>query len=314
MALLDVNSLSIIHLASSKKIVRDISFSVDKSEIIGIVGESGSGKSLTALSIVGLLPEGLSQEGSIIFKGIDLLDNYKKKDPNKVRGTQIGMIFQDPMTSLNPVMRVESQYDLLLKSHNLDTKKYKVILREVLHKIAIHDVERVLKSFPHQLSGGMIQRVVIGFILSLKPSLIIADEITTSLDVTVQKELSTIIKMVAKEEGISIIFITHDLSLAREVADRIIVMYAGDIVEEGDTESIYSNPLHPYTRGLISSVPNVNERKDKLGYIDGRVLHFSKYERGCVFYERCNIAEKGLCDIERPILLNKSTKVRCFKT
>ncbi|MEN2998388.1 MAG: ABC transporter ATP-binding protein [Brevinematia bacterium] len=307
--LLEVEEVEIIHKKSGRSIVREISFGLREGEILGIVGESGSGKSITMHSILGILPDSLEARGSVFFEGEDILD---EKVVRRVRGTKIAMIFQDPLNALNPVLRIGDQLRKLSESHKLSYEDVVDRVRGIFERIGIYSWERVLKSFPHQLSGGMLQRVVIAFVLLLKPKIVIADEPTTSLDVSTQKEIIAILREIRDNENVSIIFITHDLLLAKELCDRIVIMYSGYIVEKGESKDIFGKPLHPYTRGLISSVPTVNVKPSQLSYIPGRVPHFLELGLGCPFAERCGISEE-ICFKELPSMrFVGNSEVRCF--
>lgn len=307
--ILKVDGLRVIHRKTGRSIVRDIEFELHEEEILGVVGESGSGKSITMFSILGILPESLEVSGRIVFEGEELT---RADDFEKVRGKKIAMIFQDPLNALNPVMRIKDQLRILSKSHGIPYSDAEAEMYKILERIGIHQQDRVLKSFPHQLSGGMLQRLVIAFVLLLKPRVIIADEPTTSLDVSVQREIVNILKEIRAEYGISIIFITHDLLLAKEVCDEIGIMYSGYIVEKSTRGDIFTRPLHPYTRGLISSVPTVNFKPQLLLYIPGRVPLFSELGEGCPFAERCPIAE-SICRRSVPALRTiGGSQVRCF--
>ncbi|MGC8964857.1 MAG: ABC transporter ATP-binding protein, partial [Brevinematia bacterium] len=287
-SLLEVNNLSIIHKQTGKSIVRDINFELNKGEVLGIVGESGSGKTLTSHSLLGILQESLEIRGEIIFEGI------KIEDFSKVRGRKISIIFQDPFNALNPILKIKDQIRILAKSHGVAYPLIESEFIKLLKKVEITSPIRVLNSFPHQLSGGMLQRVIIAMILLLKPLIVIADEPTTSLDVTVQKEIIKLFKSIKEEFGISLIFITHDLFLAEEICDRILIMYSGYILEEGKANTILNTPLHPYTMKLISSIPTVNEKNQKLSYIPGRVPNFLELKNGCPFADRC-VFSKEIC-------------------
>jgi oligopeptide/dipeptide ABC transporter ATP-binding protein len=306
--LLKLSNFSIVHKETNKTIVRDISFEVHENEVVGIIGESGSGKSLTMLSILGIIPDSLKTVGEMYFEG------QKIEDPRDLRGKKISMIFQDPLTALNPVLKIIDQINLISKSNKMEYSSTLDEFKKLLISMKIQNPERVLKSFPHQLSGGMLQRVALALVLLLKPKLIIADEPTTSLDVTVQKEIIGIIKKIKTTEGKSIIFVTHDIMLAKELVDRIIVMYAGEIMEIGSTNNIIQSPLHPYTKLLIDSVPRVDSKPERLTFLQGRVPHFSEIANGCVFFNRCPIAEIGRCDISKPNTQRKYDNhlVKCF--
>ncbi len=306
--LLKLSNFSIIHKETNKTIVRDLSFEVYENEVVGIIGESGSGKSLTMLSILGIIPGSLEISGEIYFEG------EKVEDTKNIRGKKISMIFQDPLTALNPVLKIIDQVKLISKSNKMEFSSTLEEFKKLLFSMKIPNPERVLKSFPHQLSGGMLQRVAIALVLLLKPKLIIADEPTTSLDVTVQKEIISIIKKIKTTESKSIIFVTHDIMLAKELVDRIIVMYAGEIMEIGSTNKIIESPLHPYTKLLIDSVPKVDGKPERLAFLRGRVPHFSEITSGCVFFDRCPIAEYGKCNVSKPNIQRKydNQLVKCF--
>lgn len=305
--ILEINNLKIIHKKTNKTIVREINLELYEKEILGIVGESGSGKSITMHSIMGITPDSLYVDGEIIFEGMNINNKV-----SSIRGRKIGMIFQDPLNALNPVLRIKDQLRILSKSHNISYEEANKEICKIFDRIGIQNQERVLKSFPHQLSGGMLQRVVIAFVLLLKPKVIIADEPTTSLDVSIQKEITKILKEIKNSFGISIIFITHDLLLANDLCDRIAIMYAGYIVEKGNNAAIFTSPIHPYTKGLISSVPTVNTKPVSLQFITGRVPHFSEISEGCPFAPRCPIVQ-DICHKEMPKTeYIGESQVRCF--
>jgi oligopeptide/dipeptide ABC transporter ATP-binding protein len=272
--------------------VDSVSFEVKRNEILGIVGESGCGKSITAYSILRLLPNNsiLGEETSIEFEGQNIL-GYDKKALSEVRGENISMIFQEPMTSLNPIYTVGWQlaesFILHRKMSEDEIHKESIAL---LEKVRIPEPEKRLREYPHQLSGGMRQRVMIAMALACQPKLLIADEPTTALDVTTQAQILELINNLKNSIDASIILITHDLGVIAEMCDRVIVMYAGNIVEIGDVFEIFDNPRHPYTQGLLSSIPNVEiEKKDqkKLSTIKGYVPHPANFPKGCRFNPRC---------------------------
>jgi peptide/nickel transport system ATP-binding protein len=296
--------------------VNGISFSVQKGETIGIVGESGCGKSITSLSIMRLIPSppGKIIEGEINYKGRDLL-KLSDKEMRKIRGNDIAMIFQEPMTSLNPVYTVGEQIAEVIQLHQSQKKKQAIQKAvELLKLVGIPEAERRVREYPHQLSGGMRQRVMIAMALACNPELLIADEPTTALDVTIQAQILDLMKEMKDKLGMSIIFITHDLGVVSEVADTVMVMYAGEVVEKTSSEEIFKYPMHPYTQGLINSVPDVNDDRENLEAISGVLPHFSKLPEGCRFSTRCPIAT-DLCREKRPELQEheQGHLVRCWQ-
>ncbi|MDN4075357.1 ABC transporter ATP-binding protein [Fictibacillus terranigra] len=270
--------------------VDGISFHVEKGETLGIVGESGCGKSVTSLSIMGLVkPPGKVSGKHIRFDGdgIDLL-HLDQKEMRKLRGNEIAMIFQEPMTSLNPVYRIGNQIGETLKIHKKIKgieQKDKVV--ELLKLVGIPRPDEIFYSYPHQLSGGMRQRVMIAMAMACDPKLIIADEPTTALDVTIQAQILELIKELQEQKGMSMILITHDLGVVSEVCDRVLVMYAGKIVESGPVKQILQNPQHPYTKGLLASLPRKGESHKRLSYIPGQVPAPKNWPKGCRFSDRC---------------------------
>lgn len=286
----------------SVKILDGLSFSLKKGEVLGIVGESGCGKSLTALSIMRLIkPPGRIVGGEIIFRGIDLLA-LKKHELRRIRGNQIAMIFQEPMTALNPVYSIGNQMEEVLKSHTeLDKKSRLKRLVELLDEVGIPRAEAFLHNFPHQLSGGMRQRVMIAMAMSCSPELLIADEPTTALDVTIQAQILELIRGLQRDSGMSVLLITHNLGVVSEMCDRVIVMYAGRIVESAPARSILDNPQHPYTQGLLASLPRRGLEQARLNYIPGYVPPASRWAEGCRFIERCSSALER-CRTEAPSL------------
>lgn len=268
--------------------VDGVSITLNKNEILAIVGESGCGKSTLATSIVGLHDHNKTKvQGEIIYNG----SNLAKMDDNKfnsVRGEEIGMIFQDPLSALNPLMRIGEQIEESLIYHtNLSKKQRNERVLELLTQVGITNPHRTIKQFPHQLSGGMRQRVIIAIAIACKPKVIIADEPTTALDVTIQAQILDLLKDLQKETGAGIILITHDLGVVAEVADRVAVMYAGQIIEEAPVVELFSNPLHPYTRSLFNSIPQMNSENEKLEVIQGMVPSLMNLPReGCRFSPR----------------------------
>ncbi|WP_110929195.1 ABC transporter ATP-binding protein [Bacillus massiliglaciei] len=268
--------------------VDNVSLTVNENEIVAVVGESGCGKSALALSIMQLHnSKRTKSEGAIRYKGQDLITVNESK-MNKIRGKEIGMIFQEPLTALNPLMTIGKQIEENLDYHTkLSKEEKKAKALELLKQVGIHLPERTYKQYPHELSGGMRQRVMISIAIACNPSLVIADEPTTALDVTIQAQILDLLKEIQKETKMGIVLITHDLSVVAEVADRIVVMYAGQIVETGSVEGIFKNPLHPYTRSLLNSIPSVSTERNRLHVIQGIVPSIANMKReGCRFKER----------------------------
>ena len=312
--LLQVSGLKthIITNGNSLPIVDDVSFDMNKGETVGLVGESGCGKSMTALSLIGLQKPAKIIGGNVIFNGTDLV-SLDKKSIRKYRGKKIAMIFQEPMTSLNPVMSCGKQILEAVKmqgERNGTNAKQRVI--ELLNLVKYPDPKMGYKSYPHELSGGMRQRVMIAMALAGKPDLLIADEPTTALDVTVQAEIVNLLKKIQQQLGMAILFITHDIGLIKQVADKIMVMYAGQIIEEGPTESLLKSPLHPYTKALLACLPRIDEKMEILPSIPGNVPTPDNYPSGCRFHPRCSIAVEG-CSVDEPefVEVSYSRRVRC---
>jgi oligopeptide/dipeptide ABC transporter ATP-binding protein len=268
--------------------VDGIDFQVDRGEIMGLVGESGCGKSVTSLSIMRLVAKpGAIDAGEILFDGQDLL-KLDSDDMRKIRGDRISMIFQQPTSSLNPVWDVGHQIEEVLRVHRgMKGKAAQGRALELLRMVGISDPERRLKAFPHEMSGGMAQRVMIAMALACEPELLIADEPTTALDVTIQAQILDLMRNLRDETGTAIILITHDLGVVAEMCDRVAVMYAGEIVEETDVVSLFRNPLHPYTKGLIGSIPVVGAVVDELAVIPGNVPNLIDLPKACRFAPRC---------------------------
>lgn len=296
--------------------VNDVSFSVNKGEIVALVGESGSGKSVTSLSIMGLNASSIQykRESSIVFEGKELL-SLKEKEMRKIRGNDIAMIFQDPMFSLNPVHPIGRQIAESIVLHKkVSYREAEKKALDLLKKVGIPDAERRLKDYPHQLSGGMRQRVMIALALACDPKLLIADEPTTALDVTIQAQILTLLCNLQQEFGISILLITHDLGVVAETADRVLVMYCGKIVEEGTVNAIFEQPRHPYTKGLLASVPPLHgPSKELLDAIPGVVPNPLELPKGCNFVTRCEYATEKCHQVE-PTLQQHPTgnRVLCW--
>ena len=314
------NLLEVKHLRteffSSKKssvtAVDDVSFDIKKGEIVGLVGESGCGKSVTSLSIMQLLKDtpGKITIGEVIFQGHNLLD-ASKKEMLDIRGDKMSMIFQEPMSSLNPSMRIDKQMIEGIRLHTPLTKaEARKKAADILSQVGIPDPQRVLKNYPHQLSGGMSQRVMIAIAMSCEPDLLIADEPTTALDVTIQAQILELMKKIQQDKGMSILLITHDLGVVAEMCSRVIVMYAGKIVEEAPVEILFANPTHPYTQGLIASVPKLGSGVKVLPSIPGSVPDLSAMPKGCRFAPRCKYATEK-CHQEQPELLSVGEKQKC---
>ena len=296
--------------------VRGVSFQVKEGEAVAIVGESGSGKSVTAQAIMRLIamPPGKFKSGSVIFEGRDLL-TISEKEMQKVRGNKIGMIFQDPMTSLNPTMTIGMQImESLIKHQRLRKSAAKARAIELLAMVGIPDPETRMKQYPHQMSGGMRQRVMIAIALACNPALLIADEPTTALDVTIQAQVMQFMKELQQKTNTSIILITHDLGVVVDLCDRVIVMYAGQIVETGTKWEIFKNPQHPYTKGLLKSLPRLDQPKDEpLIPIYGTPPDMIQPPQGCGFCSRCESAMR-ICERQDPdwTAISETQSVRCW--
>ncbi len=313
--LLTVNKLRTEFFQNKKTSVtaiNEISFDIGKGEILGLVGESGCGKSVTSLSIMRLLnfTSGKVTKGEVIFDGKDL-QKLSEKEMREIRGGKMSMIFQEPMSSLNPAMRIDKQMIEGIRLHtNLSKQEARERAAKILQQVGIPDPERVLKNYPHQLSGGMSQRVMIAMAMSCNPQLLIADEPTTALDVTIQAQILELMKKIQQEEGMSILLITHDLGVVAEMCTRVIVMYAGEIVEEAPVEILFNNPTHPYTEGLIASVPKLGSGVKVLPSIPGSVPDLSMLPKGCRFAPRCKYATER-CHNEEPDLFEVSEHQKC---
>ena len=297
------------------KAVNDVSFSLNKGHTLGIVGESGCGKSITSLSVMRLIdsPPGKIVGGKIVFKGEDLLAK-SEEEMRRVRGKRIAMIFQEPMTSLNPVYTVGRQIEEALLIHESMTKKEaKRRALEMLRLVRIPLPEKRFDEYPHQLSGGMRQRVMIAIALACSPELLICDEPTTALDVTIQAQILALIDELKEKTGTSVIMITHDLGVISEITDEVLIMYAGEIVEYAPKAQLFKNPLHPYTQGLIACVPKLGCDSDRLQTIEGTVPSFDDMPAGCTFWPRCPFAE-SICKEKKPPLIDCGNRtVRCHR-
>ncbi len=303
MSLLEITDLSVRFRTGDGEVtaVRDVSFSVDAGETLAIVGESGSGKSQTVFAATGLLARNGAATGSVRFDGREIL-GLKPRDLNKVRAEQIAMIFQDPMTSLNPYMRVSDQMEEVLVLHKgLTRRAARAESVQMLDAVHIPDAATRITNFPHEFSGGMRQRIMIAMALLCRPRLLIADEPTTALDVTVQAQIMELLAEIRKEFGTAIILITHDLGIVAGACARTLVMYGGQIMEEGPTERIFDTPSHPYTKGLLKAVPRLDRESDLLETIAGEPPDMSRLPPGCPFTPRCSFRESQ-CQKTRPAL------------
>jgi peptide/nickel transport system ATP-binding protein len=294
------------------KAVDDVSFTVARGEVLGLVGESGSGKSVTGFSIIGLVdPPGRITGGSILYKGQDLA-KLTERDMRHLRGNRIAMIFQDPMMTLNPVLRIDTQMIEAVRAHTeLNRTAARAKARDALGMVGIPSPEERLNAYPHQFSGGMRQRVAIAIALLHNPDLLIADEPTTALDVTIQAQILSEVQKLAAEQGTALIWITHDLSVIAGLADRIAVMYAGRIVETGAAADVLDHPMHPYTAGLIGSVPSRNRRGQPLRQIPGMTPDLLSLPAGCAFRARCARADVA-CE-QQPAETGTGHTARCFR-
>jgi oligopeptide/dipeptide ABC transporter ATP-binding protein len=297
--------------------VDGISFAVDRGETLGLVGESGCGKSVCALSVMRLVPRppGRIESGQVLLDGRDLL-TLAEDEMCAVRGNEIAMVFQEPMTSLNPVLTCGYQIaEAVLLHQRVTGREARQRAEEMLRLVGIPAPEQRLDEYPHQLSGGMRQRVMIAMALSCHPGLLIADEPTTALDVTIQAQILDLLRRLQEELGMAILLITHDLGVVAETADRVAVMYAGRIVEYADTEGLFARPRHPYTQGLLQSVPRLDQQRERLEIIPGMVPDAREFPPGCRFAPRCPLAEER-CRRQEPALeeQGKDHQVACWKT
>lgn len=294
--------------------VDGVDFEVDKGEVVAIVGESGSGKSVTSLSIMGLIPNppGKIIDGEILFNNEDLIKKNKKQLQD-IRGNRISMIFQEPMTSLNPVFTVGKQISEAVLRHEKVSKKEALDRAiEMLDLVGIPSPEKRVKDFPHQMSGGMRQRVMIAMALACNPELLIADEPTTALDVTIQAQILDLMLKLKEKLGTSILLITHDLGVVAEVAQKVVVMYCGKVVEKADVKTLFSDPKHPYTQGLLRSIPRIEDKKERLYMIKGMVPNPTEMPKGCAFSDRCDRCRDICLEQVPPLVKHGNSEVRCF--
>lgn len=314
--ILEVNDLVVQIKANDETfdVVNGVSFSVDKGQILGIVGESGCGKTMTVRSIINLLPSNASvTAGSILMEGKDLC-TLKKREMQKIRGKKIAMIFQEPMASLNPVYSIAAQMTEMIRLHT-DCTKEQAFQRAVhmLEHVGIPRANEVIHEYPYQLSGGMCQRVMIAMAMSCDPELLIADEPTTALDVTIQAQIMELMKKLQREKQMSILLITHDLGVVAETCQNVIVMYAGEVVEKSAVTELFRSPKHPYTQALLESIPSLDVKREFLPYIKGTVPRPQEMPRGCRFAPRCEQA-KPECFEKKPPLFpaDGGSEVRCW--
>ena len=317
MALISIESLKVYFFLDQKviKAIEDVSLTIDRAETVALVGESGCGKSVTALSIMGLIPQppGKIISGNILFEGRDII-KMNQKELQDLRGKEIAMVFQEPMTSLNPVLSIEDQMKEVIKAHEaLSEKEIYQRCIEMLDYVGIDSPEQRLKSYPHQLSGGQRQRIMIAMALLCSPKLLIADEPTTALDVTVQAQIMGVFKRIQQSKNMSILYITHDLRVVYAIADRVYVMYLGMVVESAKKDELFKDPMHPYTKGLLNSIPDPKRHNKRLNSIPGVVPDPSKRPSGCPFHTRCPYC-KEICKITNPELIDikgNGHRVRC---
>ena len=314
--LLEIKDLEVFFKSSQGivKAVNKANINTRYGKTTAIVGESGSGKSVTSLAIMGLLDDSSIEKisGEIIFDGRKLLD-LSAEELRKIRGNEISMIFQEPMTSLNPALKIGYQISEVFRTHlKMDKKTAKEKSLEMIKKVEIDRAEDVYNSYPHELSGGMRQRIMIAMALSSSPKLLIADEPTTALDVTIQKEVLELMKKLKEDMNTAIIFISHDLAVVSDIADYVNVMYAGRVVERGRAEDIFKNPLHPYTKGLIKSIPSAHKKKEELYTIKGSVPNPIGLAERCNFCDRCEY-KMDICEKKVPPEIDiDGHKVSCF--
>ena len=318
--LLEIKNLNVEFDTDEGRIlaVNKVSLSVKEGEILGIVGESGSGKSVTAKSIMQLNPGNTHYEdgGEIIIDDENVLKFSSKKDLKKIRGGKVSMIFQEPMASFAPAIKIGHQMiEQLLLHKSINKVEAKSISIDMLKRVGIADAEKRFNQYAFELSGGMRQRAMIAMALSTMPKLLLADEPTTALDVTIQAQVLDLIKSIVKEYKMGVVFITHDLGVIAQTADYVAVMYLGCVVESGPVREIIKNPKHPYTIGLLEALPDINNLDEPLKPVPGNIPSPLERPPGCVFHTRCNLYEEGMCNIEFPVLKNYSDdhQIACLK-
>ena len=313
MSLLSIKNLSVETAYDSRMLVNNISLDIEKGEAIGVVGESGSGKTLSALSILGLLPRGVQiSSGSIVYNGNDLVTS-NSETLRSIRGREISMIYQDPMTALNPVMKLGDQLREVIDSHQSKSPDINQMIFDAFKEVGIPDPDRAFHSYPHEFSGGMRQRVMIAMALILSPELLIADEPTTALDVTIQQQILALVLEERRKRNMSMLWITHDLGVVANLVDKVVVMYAGRIVETGSVERIFKEPQHPYTAGLLASLPKASDKnRTRLASIPGVPPKPWLVGESCAFAPRCSrVIEQ--CKVSKPELVSANgTSSACF--
>jgi oligopeptide/dipeptide ABC transporter ATP-binding protein len=300
------------------KSVQDVTFEIDAGQVLGVVGESGCGKSVTAMSILRLVqqPQGKIVNGEILFNGVNLL-SLSEAEMRKIRGNKISLISQDPMTSLNPVLTIGEQImEAIILHQKLNKKDAKAKAIEMLRLVGIPSPAERVDQYPHEFSGGMRQRAIIAMALSCEPELLIADEPTTALDVTIQAQILDLMRDIKQKRNAAIVFITHDLGVVAEMCDKVAVMYAGKVVEYTDVVTLFKNPQHPYTIGLLNSIPKLEEEKDRLEPIEGQPPNLVNLPKGCSFSPRCKEI-KSICNTKEPVVVElgkdgKTHQVRCL--
>lgn len=293
--------------------VSDFNLTVRPGETVGLVGESGCGKSVTSLSIMRLLPPSAKVEGSIKLQGRELL-GMKEPEVRKLRGNEVSMIFQEPMTALNPILRIEDQISEPLRMHKkLSKRAIHARVLELLNAVGIARPNQIAREYPHQLSGGMRQRVMISIAMACEPKLLIADEPTTALDVTVQAQILDLLRKLQEENNMALLLITHDLGVVAEMCERVVVMYGGKVVEQGDVRNLFKRPQHPYTQGLLNSIPKIVGERERLTPIRGNVPSLANMPKGCRFAPRCPHV-MDVCRAEHPPLITVANdyQVNCW--
>jgi peptide/nickel transport system ATP-binding protein len=315
MPLLEVNNLRVEFPTRHGTLLAldDISFSIEPGEILGVVGESGAGKSLTGAAIIGLLePPGRVAGGEIRFEG-QRIDNLSREQMRSIRGRKIGAIFQDPLTSLNPLYTIGRQLIETIRTHlPMSEEEARQRAIKLLQETGIPAAEERIEQYPHQFSGGMRQRVVIALALAAEPKLIVADEPTTALDVSIQAQIISLLKRLCKDHGAAVMLVTHDMGVIAETCDRVAVLYAGRVAEIGPVQDVIHRPSHPYTQGLMGSIPAMGEDRERLLQIDGSMPRLNKIPNGCAFNPRCpNVMDR--CRVDRPDLMDAGpTRAACW--